>query len=117
LAAQPVLFTDVVNTSPFGAISTNTVNSDTTIEISLNASALAAISSAQGGHLFLGGVDSGELNSPNSASAYDFEVSQSTDSILQLVTTSNIPEPTTWPLLGVGTVVLSVLRRRRPLQH
>ncbi len=115
LAGRPALFTDVITSVPFGVTTTNSVNSDTTIELLLNGAALAAIVGAQGGHVFLGGIGSGESNWPSSTSAYDFAASQSTDSILELTTIASVPEPVTSLLLGAGMVVLAELRRRRRL--
>jgi hypothetical protein len=81
--------------------------SGTTVDITLNAAALAAIGAAQGGNIFIGGIDSGKLSFPSFAGDFAFTDSDYS-TVLQLQTTgSGIPEPNLVGLLTVMLVVLS----------
>ena len=111
LNGQPLGLNDVVATRPFFGSASYIGN---TLTIQLNADALAAISAAQGGEFFIGGIDSGETT-PNPATVApgtdfvgDFESSEnghpfSTDtynSVLNLTTSSTAaPEPSSFALL------------------
>lgn len=60
LAGQPMNFTDIKATKPLGVLQTTGTSIGTTIQLHFNADGLAAITAAQGGSLFLGGIDDGE---------------------------------------------------------
>lgn len=129
LSGQPLAFTDVTTSNPFGSISTTDASNNTTITISLNSPALAAIAAAQGGNLFIGGIDSGE-NVPNPATVSpsadlvgDFGSSgngnplpfSTYNSVLNLTTAAApaaVPEPASVFLLG-AVVAIGLMARRR----
>lgn len=129
LSGQPTVLTDVTSADPFGSIGTNSTSSGTTVTITLNAAALAAIAADQGGSIFIGGIDSGE-SSPTSAS--DFGSTQDGThfngsacpntggsghcaTTLDLTTTSIVatPEPSSTLLLGAVLVILAGVLVRR----
>jgi hypothetical protein len=112
LTQRPLAFTDVVTTNPIGSTNTDDTATNRTIAILLNASALSAITAAQGGSIFIGGISSGE----NSTwTAYDFGGSQWAPNATELeLTTSaaDVPEPSTLVLLGSPMVILAGVRCR-----
>jgi hypothetical protein len=63
LTTQPMMFTDVTTSNLFGSVATSSASSGTTISITLDSAALAAIAMHQGGNIFIGGIDSGETSS------------------------------------------------------
>lgn len=111
LSGQPVLITDVSTSNSFGSAGTST--SSPTVVITLNAAALAAIGAAQGGNIFIGGIDSGE-----DGSGFDFGSSASAadNTVLNLQTSSSsAPEPSSLLLAATGLVVLlgaGLIRKR-----
>jgi hypothetical protein len=112
LAAQPLVFGDVTTSNPFGSVTTSSADSGTTISITLDSAALAAIVADQGGHIFIGGIDSGETNSTN---AYDFggAAFQTVSSLSLNTAQSAVPEPASIVLLASVLFGLLVALRRK----
>jgi hypothetical protein len=112
LSAQPSVFTDVTASHSFGSVGTSNSDNGTDLDIRLNAAAVAAITAAQGGKLFIGGIDSGELSTTD---AHDFAGTQ----VLANATLSFIFQPVPEPnatiflatLLGAAGIVLCMRRR------
>jgi hypothetical protein len=105
-----MVFTDVTTTNPFGSVVTSDASNGTTVDIMLNATALSAISAAQGGHIFIGGIDSGELGG-----GYDFAFTGNPEfpafqTILSLTTT---PEPRSPLLLATILVAFGIAIRKQ----
>ena len=72
LSNRPLAFNDVTG-NPYGSVTTTDASTGTTITITLNAAALAAIGAQQGGDIFIGGIDSGENDSPCAANSSSVE--------------------------------------------
>jgi hypothetical protein len=87
LCARPFLFSDVTISNPFGSVGTSSASNGTTVDVTLNAAALAAIGASQGGNIFIGGIDSGELSSSD-ASDFGDTLNQSTVLHLQTAPTA-----------------------------
>ncbi len=108
LNSQPITFSDVTASNPFGSVSTSTALNGTTVSIALNAAALAAIAGDQTSNIFIGGIDSGENGG---AGADFFLTSKQSDansaSNLQLTTApSTVPEPSSLLLFASGVMVV-----------
>jgi hypothetical protein len=113
LAGQPMVFTDVTTTNPFGSVGTSSADNGTTISITLDSAALADIVAHQGGHIFIGGVDSGENNT---TIAGDF-VGTGAGNVTSLsLNTAPVPEPASISLLFAPLLIgsLVALRRKDP---
>ena len=108
LSSQPITFSDVTASNPFGQVSTSTAMNGTTVSITLTAAALTAIAGDQTGNLFIGGIDSGE----NGGAGVDFlltskGVDPNSASTLHLVTApSSVPEPSSALLFASGLLVV-----------
>lgn len=106
-------FSDIGLGTSYGSV---TISSVGIVSVILNASAIAAISAAQGGTFSLGGVHSGENLDGNN---YDFGLSggdaTSTTLILNTSNTSSAatPEPTTLAIFGIGAGIAGLKARRR----
>jgi hypothetical protein len=113
LGAQPLVFTDVTTSNPFGSVATSSTDNGTTITITLDSAVLADIVANQGGHIFIGGVDSGETSS---TSAGDFRGSAGPTFVTSLKLNTGsaaVPEPASIVLLAsllIGS--LAALRRK-----
>lgn len=113
LSAQPLVFTDVSASNPFGSVVTTNASNGTTLDITLNAAALAAIGAAQGGNIFIGGIDSGELASTDT---FDF-ASEGASTVLSLQTApSSVPEPSSWALFTSVLLAMGCVARKRRLK-
>ena len=123
LSAQPLVFTDVTTSNLFGSVSTSNSSAGTTLTISLNAAALAAIGAAQGGNIFIGGIDSAEtITDPGTVSLGDFVgdfgstanipgfQSFNTDLNLTTTTAATVPEPSSLLLLASAALLLLTWR-------
>lgn len=104
-------FSDIGSGIGYGSV---TISSIGIVSVTLNASAIAGISAAQGGTFSLGGVHSGEdLGSGN----VDFGGSHNGDaSSTQLILDTSpeaVPEPTTLALFGIGAGIAGLKARRR----
>ena len=115
LSAQPTVFSGVGTANPFGSVSTSSTDDGTIIDITLNAAALAAITSDQGGNIFIGGIDSGET-----AGGYDFgttgvagETDNTTDLSLVTSASTSVPEPSAVLLLAPAAGWIAWRRLRR----
>ena len=111
LSGRPLAFTDVTTSNPFGSVATSTASTGTTITITLNAAALAAINADQGGNLFIGGIDSGE----NAASLEgDFgSTGPGSSTTLNLTTTPTaVPEPSSAALALTAFLAATFISRR-----
>ena len=94
----------------YGSVTLNAGTDGTTVDISLNASALADIESAQGGVLYLGGVDSAETLPSSTNWIGDWNATSGADaSQLDL---DIAPEPASW-LMMLGALGLAVPAMRR----
>jgi PEP-CTERM motif len=113
LSAQPLAFLDVTTANPFALpVTTSSADDGTTISITLNSAALAAIAAHQGGHIFIGGIDSGESSS---TTAYDFGASDGLSNVTSLRLTTAptaVPEPSSILLVASVGLLLVVLRRK-----
>jgi hypothetical protein len=110
LAAQPLAFSDVTTSNPFGSVVTSSASMGTLVSITLDSAALADIVAHQGGHIFIGGIDSGENSSTTAAGDFGVTNAPFVPASLSLNT---IPEPASIVLLAsllVGSLV--VLRRK-----
>ena len=125
LSNRPLAFNDVTG-NPYGSVTTTDASTGTTITITLNAAALAAIGAQQGGDIFIGGIDSGENDSPCAADSSscvvgDFAGSpDSQNTVLTLITTpATVPEPSTSALLVTMILLLAgvVMSRRKPMAN
>jgi hypothetical protein len=128
LNGRPLIFSDVTTSSPYGSVSTTDTSSGTTITITLNAAALAAIGADQGGNIFIGGIDSAENLSPCAitvdCAVGDFGSTQringTFNTVLTLTTTqAAVPEPFSAALLATMILLLAgvAMRRRKALSH
>jgi PEP-CTERM motif len=122
LQAEPLVFPDVTTSNPFGSIATSDASTGTTLNITLNGAALAAIAAKQGGNLFIGGINSGEnvQTSPGFDFSGDFNSTDETDdTVLHLATASivdaMVPEPNSMLLLAasLGALGIAIRKRRR----
>jgi hypothetical protein len=116
LNAEPLAFGDVTTTNPFGSVVTTNASDGTTISITLNSAALADIVAHQGGHIFIGGIDSGETST--TTSAYDFAFSGPGNVTSLNLTTAPVatPEPASVVLFGtllIGSIVALHRKTRR----
>jgi hypothetical protein len=59
LSGQPLIFTDVNTSNPFGSVDTSLACNSNTMSFTLDAAALADISADLGSKIFIGGIDSG----------------------------------------------------------
>jgi hypothetical protein len=121
LSGQPMVFDDVAASDPFGSVDTNGGYETTTLSITLNAAALAAIAADEGGYIFIGGIDSAELGPPGEL-AGPVGVGDFGDTGRPLVyntaltlstAPSSVPEPKLGLTLGiflVGLIVVQVVR-------
>jgi len=114
LNGRPLMFTDVTTGNPFGSVGTSSADNSRLVEVPLNAAALAAILAAQGGSIFIGGIDSGELSS---ADARDFSGPAGTPAELFLFEPEPgqaTPEPTSVALLAtaLGSIGLKLRKMR-----
>jgi hypothetical protein len=117
LGAQPLVFTDVTTSNPFALpVTTSSTSDGTTISITLNSAALAAITADQGGHIFIGGIASGESSS---TLAGDFAVSAGSGNVTSLSLTTGpapVPEPASIVLFApllIGSLVAFRRKTRR----
>jgi hypothetical protein len=115
LGAQPLVFSDVTTSNPFGSVSTTSASEGTTVAITLDAAALAAIAAAQTGNIFIGGVDSAE-NSSSEAGDFLGTVAGDVTS-LSLTTGTAVPEPSSLPLLLFASAAVLVGLRRKTRGH
>jgi hypothetical protein len=128
LSGQPLAFADVTTSNPFGSVATNNASSGTTVTIQLDPAALAAIAAAQGGNLFIGGIDSGE-NVANPASATDFvgdfeethngdpDPTETYNTVLNLTTSpASVPEPSSVALLVTAAFGAGLVGWRRKIR-
>jgi hypothetical protein len=116
LAGQPTLFTDVTTSNPFGSVGTSSASAGTTISITLNSAALAAITADQGGHIFIGGIDSGETSSTAAAGDFGFSGSGNVTSLSLTTGAAPVPEPASVVLFApllVGSLVAFRRKTRR----
>lgn len=104
-------FSDIGSGTVYGSV---TISSVGIVSVTLNASAIADISAAQGSTFSLGGVHSGELLG---GSNYDFGFSLGADaSATQLILNTSsaaVPEPTTLAIFGLGAGIAGLKARRR----
>jgi hypothetical protein len=101
-------FSDIGSGTGYGSV---TISSGGIVTVTLNASAIADISAAQGGTFSLGGVHSGEISGSGN---YDFASSGGFSTQLILNTSSAaVPEPTTLAIFGIGAGIAGLKARRR----
>jgi hypothetical protein len=108
LSNEPIVFTDVTTSNPFGSVATSSASTGTTVTITLNTAALAALSADQTSNIFIGGVDSAESGS-SLAGDFFSTTGSSFATTLTLTTTAGttaVPEPGS--LLLLASVVLLV---------
>lgn len=115
LRAEPLVFSDVITSNPFGSIATSDASTGTTLSITLNRAALSAIVAKHGGNLFIGGINSGEnvQTSPGFNFAGDFNSTDETDNtVLHLATAlivgATVPEPNSMLLLATSLGVSGI---------
>lgn len=117
LGGQPIAFTDVTATNPFGSVGTSAASSRTTVTITLDTAALAAITADQGADIFIGGISSAETITNPGSNQGDFGASgPGHNAVLNLTTapSSPVPEPSSWALMGTFVVLLTqTIRQRR----
>ena len=104
LSGKPLHFSEIPSGTLYGSISTNSSTNGTTLFITLDAAALAAIQGTQGGNVFIGGIDTGEKGTSLGG---DF-AGEPGRSILKLTT---VPEP--WLLSPVAVMIPAILEIRR----
>jgi hypothetical protein len=117
LGAQPLVFTDVTTSNPFGSVGTSTASNGTTIAITLSSAALAAIAADQGGNIFIGGVDSGENGSTQAGDFFNTGFDPNAPNVTSLSLTTApaaVPEPASILLL-ITVVAVTVFAARRKL--
>ena len=104
-------FSDIESGTVYGSV---TISSVGIVSVTLNASAIADISAAQGSTFSLGGVHSGELLGGEN---HDFGFSQFGDaSATQLILNTSsaaVPEPTSLAIFGLGAGIAGLKARRR----
>jgi hypothetical protein len=111
LSARPFVFTDVTTSKPFGSVGTSSADNGTDVDIPLNVAALAAITAAEGENLFMGGIDSGELNALD---AHDFARTQVLANATLSFVFQTVPEPNTILFLATILGIFGIgLRKRR----
>jgi hypothetical protein len=116
LSSQPPQASDITG-ALLGSVDTSSADKGALLNISLNAAGLAAIEAAQGGSLFLGGIDPGETVHGFTAQG-DFIGSGSGDltslSLVLQPAVSPIPEPAfALPLLGAMGLLFAVRAGKR----
>ncbi|HEV8414719.1 MAG TPA: PEP-CTERM sorting domain-containing protein [Bryobacteraceae bacterium] len=110
LSAQPLIFTDVSTSSPFGSVGTTNASSGTTLAITLNPAAIVAITSHQMNNIFLGGIDTGENSSTGDFAASGFPAFKT---VLSLTTApASVPEPSSLSLLAIAGATMAWRKRR-----
>ena len=103
-------FSDIGSGTGYGSV---TISSGGIVSVTLNASAIADISAAQGGTFSLGGVHSGEISgSMNFDFGNIFGDASSTQLILN-TSSAAVPEPTTLAIFGIGAGIAGLKARRR----
>lgn len=107
LGSQPTQFSDVNATTLYGSVNTSPSTNGELVSITLDSAALAAIVGAQGGDLFIGGIDSGENSSPFSG---DFASSNNYQTFLKLTT---VPEPSHLGSLVIAIFALGMVATNR----
>ena len=103
-------FSDIGSGTGYGSV---TISSGGIVSVTLNASALADISAAQGGTFSLGGVHSGEISGSMN---FDFGGIVGDASSTQLILNTSsaaVPEPTTLAIFGIGAGIAGLKARRR----
>jgi hypothetical protein len=124
LLAQPLAFTDVITSNPFGSIATTSASTGTILNIALNGAALAATAAKQGGSIFIGGIDSGEndlhpnVTNPGFDTVGDFGSTDSNgNTVLHLETApivgAPVPEPNSILLLATSLGAFGIVIRKR----
>jgi hypothetical protein len=103
-----MVFTDVTTTNPFGSVDTSAASNGTTVDIMLNATALSAISAAQGGNIFIGGIDSGELSL-----GFDFGSNTGFAQLQTVLSLTTTAEPSSPPLLATILVAFGIALRKQ----
>lgn len=119
LNGQPLVFDDVTASYLFGSVDTTGGYETTSVSITLNAAALAAIAADEGGYIFIGGIDSAELGPPgelvgNPVGVGDFEGTGPPGTYNTVLTVStapsSVPEPNLVVFLCICLVSLIVVR-------
>jgi hypothetical protein len=123
LPAEPLVFSDVTTSNPFGSIATSNNSTGTTVNIVLNGAALAAIAAKQGGNIFIAGIDSGENDPDPSRTNPHFNFvgdfgstdANGSNAVLHLDTAvgAAAPEPSSMLLLATSLAALGILTRKR----
>ena len=114
LAAEPTAFGDVTTSNPFALpVTTSSADNGTTISITLSSAALAAITADQGGHIFIGGIDSGETSSTNAGDFARTGLGTGVTSLSLTTGPAPVPEPASIVLFAPLLIVSLVALRRK----
>ena len=103
-------FSDIGSGTGYGSV---TISSGGIVSVTLNASAIADISAAQGGTFSLGGVHSGEISGSMNFDFGGFVGDASSTQLILNTSSAAVPEPTTLAIFGIGAGIAGLKARRR----
>ena len=103
-------FSDIGSGTGYGSV---TISSGGIVSVTLNASAIADISAAQGGTFSLEGVHSGEISGSMNFDFGNIVGDASSTQLILNTSSAAVPEPTTLAIFGIGAGIAGLKARRR----